>query len=123
MNRYLLVTDAGSSGSTWHVFEQGEEECICGRHSHPDVNRNTPKKKVGEEKLLNLLKEDSTPGLGDWAGKCRRQALEIITGEKQFSCEICGKGLSNSAGVIAHVRGVHEKSSEEAREMAAKGDV
>lgn len=119
MNKFLLVTNAGSSGSTWHIFREGEEDCICKGHSIVQLPRNTPKKKVKQEKLVDLLRKNESPGLGSWAGKCRRKALEDITGEKQFSCPLCGKGISTRSGLISHISGIHEKPSKAAKEMAA----
>ena len=121
MKKFLLVTNAGSSGSTWHIFREGEEECICKRHSHIGLNRNTPKKEVNEKKLVDLLKNNESPGLGKWAGKCRRKALEEITGEKRFSCTECGQPISAISGLKVHVSQTHGKSVEAAEEMAAKG--
>jgi len=121
LKKFLLVTNVGSNGSTWHIFREGEEDCICKGYSTVQLPRNTSKKKVKEEKLVKLLRNDESPGLGSWAGKCRRRALEEITGEKMFSCSMCGKGISTRSGLISHISGVHEKSSAAAKEMSAKG--
>lgn len=72
-------------------------------------------------KAGELLQDDKTPGLGKWAGKCRRKALEELTGEKQFSCKVCGQGISNRSGLISHINGRHGKSMDVAKEIAAKG--
>ncbi|MFB1064904.1 hypothetical protein [Natrinema sp. H-ect4] len=78
---------------------------------------------MNEEKLVKLLRNNESPGLGKWAGKCRRKALEELTGEKQFSCKVCGQGISNRSGLISHINGRHGKSMDVAKEIAAKGGV
>jgi hypothetical protein len=124
LKKFLLVTNAGASGSTWHIFREGEDECICRTHSHIDVNRNTPKKEINEDELVDMLRNDESPGLGDWSGRCRRKAFEELTGEKQFSCDFCGKGISTRSGLMSHISSKHEKSNQAAREMvAAKGGI
>jgi hypothetical protein len=120
LRKFLLVTNSGASGCTWHIYGEGEKKCFCKRHSHHQVGRNTSTKRVSGEELVQLLENNQTPGLGKWAGKCQRKALEELTGEKQFSCKVCGQPVSNRSGLISHIHGTHGKTMEAAKEMASE---
>jgi hypothetical protein len=121
LKRFLLVTNSGQKGCRWHIFQQGDDECLCKRYSAGQVDAKDTQKTVTDGELTDLLREDQSPGLGSWARPCREKGLEQLTGEKQFSCSICGQSISNISGLKIHVARTHGKSMEAAEEMAAKG--
>lgn len=122
MKMHLLVTNSGARGCHWHVFAPGETLCMCRTYSEGQIAVKATKKKYSEDELIETLQEEDPPGLGSWSGRCRRKALESLTGEKQFSCSECGKPISSISGLKVHVSRTHGKPMEAAEEMAvAKG--
>jgi len=121
VNEFLLVTNSGQKGCRWHIFQLGSGTCLCKTYSNAQIDGKDTKKQVSAKRLAQLLEDGSPPGLGSWAEPCREKALEQLTGEKQFSCSICGQAISNISGLKIHVARTHGKPKKAAEEMAAKG--